>query len=279
MKCNICGAEMEDSYVFCLTCGAKLIKLPPEPDEYAPVPPEAPVAPWENYRESGDMPVPPEAPVTPSKNAFGFGEDYDVTANAPVPPETPTTPPDNTAAAPDIPAASFKDTFVPPEQPAAADIAAEETPESRPVIDGKETAAPPPIATATPPRFFDDNLVPVVSVGNWLATLLLLLLIPIAAAVIAGIAGSLIQNNWVANNLPGLVLIFAYLVIILFYAFNKRTNPSKRNFFRAAIIYTLIIIIILVAAVFALGALLMNYLEELGVQDIDQMMRLLETGL
>ncbi len=84
-----------------------------------------------------------------------------------------------------------------------------------------------------------------VSMGNWLGSLFLLLLTPIAISIINGIIASFVGSQHIVVTILSYVALFSPLVLALIWAFSPRVRPSKRNFFRAAIIFYLILIVII----------------------------------
>lgn len=130
------------------------------------------------------------------------------------------------------------------------------------------SAPPPPMSTVAPPSFFEDNLTPVVSVGHWLLALLILFLLPLAVAVICGIVSAYVAEP-ILIFILGLLPALSALILILVWAFNKRTNPSQRNFFRAYLILLIIGIIIGVAAVVFFANVFVDYLGSMGITELD----------
>jgi hypothetical protein len=128
-------------------------------------------------------------------------------------------------------------------------------------------------ASAAPaPRFFDDNLAPIVTTGHWLLTLILLTLLPVVAVVAAGIIGNLVDNVVVMSVLPPVAGLITFLLLVFIWAFNGRTNPSKRNFFRAYLLFILIMIVLTVALALALGSFIMTYMQQMGFTDMNQLL-------
>ena len=135
-------------------------------------------------------------------------------------------------------------------------------------------AAAPVVEEQKGPRFFDDDVAPIVSTGHWLLTLILLTLIPIAVSVAAGIACSLLFTD--SNTIALIVsaaLFVTTLIMMFIWAFNRRTNPSKRNFFRAYLIYTAIMIAVSIILTIVLLAVAMPYINQI-TQDLPDMMKL-----
>ena len=145
-----------------------------------------------------------------------------------------------------------------PAAPAAQNGADPAAPANQaPAANTPNQQTPPPPAPV--PSFFDDNLAPIVSTGHWLGTLLLLTLIPVAAGFVAGFVGSLLGNSTLATVLSVLASLTG-LIMCFVWAFSGRTNPSKRNYFRAVLIYTAIIVVAVIVLLIIFGAAIMSYL-------------------
>lgn len=151
----------------------------------------------------------------------------------------------------------------------AAAVTSAEQGESAQPVASPGAPVPPVVNPGAPngqpvlqPVFFDDNSAPIVTTGHWLATLLLLLVIPLVAGIVAAIISKLISGN--IGVLPSLVAAVIVLVMEFIWAFSKTTNPSKRNFFRAQLIYTAIIIVLTIILMLVLGAMMMNGALDLG---------------
>ncbi len=155
----------------------------------------------------------------------------------------------------------------------AAEAAAPAVEAAAPAVEAVNAAAP--VAEEQKgPRFFDDDVAPIVSTGHWLLTLILLTLIPIAVSVAAGIACSLLFTD--SNTIALIVsaaLFVTTLIMMFIWAFNRRTNPSKRNFFRAYLIYTAIMIAVSIILTIVLLAVAMPYINQI-TQDLPDMMKL-----
>jgi hypothetical protein len=93
-----------------------------------------------------------------------------------------------------------------------------------------------------PPQF-------VVGVGNWLGTMLLLMFVPLALLIVATVVGGYIGHEHIVTSILTILSGASSLILMLIWAFSRRTNPSKRNFFRAALILTLIMVVLTVALV------------------------------
>ena len=130
-----------------------------------------------------------------------------------------------------------------------------------------------PFETAAPvPQFFDDDLAPFVTTGQWLLTLILLVLLPIAAYVAAAIIGNLVDNAVVLTVLPPVASFITFLILVLVWAFGSRTNPSKRNFFRAYLLMILIMTVVVVVAALAFGSFITAYFQQMGVADLNHIL-------
>lgn len=122
----------------------------------------------------------------------------------------------------------------------------------------------PPQQPPQQPRFFDDNLTPIISVGNWLGTLFLLVLVPIALFIVTSIVSGAVGAQHIVTIILSIVASLSGLLMMFIFAFGKGFNPSKRNFFRAALILTLIFIVIFVILFFVASALLGAAFSQLG---------------
>ncbi len=179
---------------------------------------------------------------------------------------------------------SFANGFTPPMQsqsvqamysaPAASMPPVPPVPPAPPVQPASGSAAQ--AAAPLPTYFSAEQLYPPVSLGNWIGTFLLLFLIPLAAGALAFFAGSYIFSDSLWTSLLSLTPTVAYIVMIFIYAFNRKVNPSKRNFFRAALVLTLICIILVGILVAVFGAYLASYLGDVEnlqqVQQLEQLM-------
>ena len=88
---------------------------------------------------------------------------------------------------------------------------------------------------------FNENWAPIVKVGEWLGSLLILTLVPLALSIIAALVEQLMPSS-VLSSIISIVALLSGLIIVLCFAFSKRFNPSKRNFFKAYLILMLIMI-------------------------------------
>ncbi|NLF79734.1 MAG: zinc ribbon domain-containing protein [Clostridia bacterium] len=128
-----------------------------------------------------------------------------------------------------------------------------------------------PFETAEP-QFFDDDLAPFVTTGQWLLTLILLVVLPVAAYVAAAIIGNLVDNAVVLTVLPPVASFITFLILVLVWAFGGRANPSKRNFFRAYLLVILIMIVVTVVAALAFGSFIMAYFQQMGLADFNHIL-------
>ena len=92
---------------------------------------------------------------------------------------------------------------------------------------------------------FNENWAPIVKTGEWIGSLLIVCLVPLALSIIAALVEQLLGDGPVATVLSILAL-FSGLIIMLIFALGKRFNPSKRNFFKAYLIITVIMIVLLI---------------------------------
>ena len=97
-------------------------------------------------------------------------------------------------------------------------------------------------------RLFDENWAPIVKVGDWLGSLLILALVPIALSIIAALVGQLLGTG-VLSTILNVVALLSGLILTFYFAFGKRFNPSKRNFFKAYLILLVIAIIVCIVLV------------------------------
>ena len=125
---------------------------------------------------------------------------------------------------------------------------------------------------APAPQFFDDDLAPFVTTGQWFLTLLLMVLLPIAAYVLSAIIGNLVDNAVVLTVLPPVASFITFLILVLVWAFGGRTNPSKRNFFRAYLLLMLIMIVVAVVAALVFGSYIAAYYQQMGITDMNQIL-------
>lgn len=115
-----------------------------------------------------------------------------------------------------------------------------------------------------------DELAPIVKMGSWFGTLVLWFLIPLAVGVIAAIVSTVMPPYGIGRILSTILWIVAVLsslIFMLILAFNKRVNPSKRNFFKAYLLLCLILVAITIVLiiVFAItSASLLHDLPELS---------------
>ena len=267
MRCQICGAEMSDSNKFCLACGAKLVKE----DSPAAVAPQATATapPWASAPPAPAADAPQPAAAPPWASAPAESQPVAAAPSRPVEPAPGVEPaaavqPQTAPASQAIPATPAPTA---PSQPAAAAATgATGTAAKSDAFWGSATPAQSNAAyqpgAAPQPHFFDDNDAPVVSVGHWLYTLLLWILVPVAAVILAVFLGRVIGNQLVGN----ILLLVAYcsgLILMFVWAFNRRTNPSKKNFFRAVLIVTAILIVVIIVLWIIFGSIIMYYYNDM----------------
>ena len=268
MKCHICGADVREGSKFCMVCGAKLAEAPAAQPAVTTKPQaDAPWASAPAAKTTADAPWASAPAAKPQADApWASAPAAKPQADAPwasAPAAKPV------AAAQPEPAAQAE-TPVQPQpmveekpvaQPAANDAAksaafwGEALPASAPAQPQRTApakAAEPqreyqeaPAEEIPQPQFFEDNDAPVVSVGHWVYTLLLLILLPIAVASgFIFLCGVLRVPE--AANYASLVAAVISLILMFIWAFSKRTNPSKRNYFRAALIVTAILVVVII---------------------------------
>ncbi len=114
--------------------------------------------------------------------------------------------------------------------------------------------------------------VPVVSTGNWLATILIWTLLPIVFYVAFFI--------FTAAGLPAWALISAVLAggselaFTFIMAFHRRVNPNKRTFFRAMLILYAIYLAVFIILIIVLSIFFAANLEALQSVDLSQLVNL-----
>ena len=265
MRCQICGAEMSDNNKFCPACGAKVIReaapaasttAPPWASEPATPAANTTTPPWasEPAASAATTTTPPWAsePAAPAASEAKAAEPVQPAAQ----PTTaqPVAQPAQTEApaAPAQPAASATTSapaapHAPAVQPTAAAQSAAFWGNAAPATNNDASQQ----GTTPEPHFFDNNDAPIVSVGHWLYTIILWILLPIAAAFLVKFLGDIINNHNIYMALNYVALLTG-LILMFIWAFNKRTNPSKRNFFRALLIVTafLVLLGVILALVF-----------------------------
>ena len=116
---------------------------------------------------------------------------------------------------------------------AAAAAAVQPQPQPQPQPDPRQGA------------LFNENWAPIVKTGEWIGSLLIVFLVPLALSIIAALVEQLTDGGVVAAGVS-LIAVFSGLIIMLIFAFGKRFNPSKRNFFKAYLIITIIMIVVVV---------------------------------
>ncbi|MEG2212352.1 MAG: zinc ribbon domain-containing protein [Clostridiales bacterium] len=111
--------------------------------------------------------------------------------------------------------------------------------------------------------FSTEQLYLPVSIGNWIGTFVLLFLIPLAFGVIACFIGDYFLSDTIWSTVIALAPMVAYIAMLFIYAFNSKVNPSKRNYFRAILILSLILIIIVGILVVVFSSFLASYVGNL----------------
>lgn len=137
-------------------------------------------------------------------------------------------------------------------------------------------APPQPQPAQFQPRFFDDPVFPAVSVGNWLGSLLLLMLLPLALSIVAAVVSSYVGSDHIVSIVLFLLSAFAGVILMLIWAFSRRVNPSKRNFFRATLILMLIMIVLAVVLIIVATTVFSAQLAAMGIEDLEQLFLFLE---
>ncbi len=245
MICPNCRRNVADGSAFCENCG---IALPTETATNASPPAD-------KKPETEAAAIKPNA-VTPAPKAPANPFQPQAEANMPQPKAEANMPQPKAEA--NMP--QRRAVFDQPEMPAHPDIFAPR--------DGKQPPAPPTDGSqqaANPPRpafFAPDPLFPPVSVGNWILTFLLLLFVPLAvSALFYFIAASFLKSLfWL--DMSGLAAPIAYIIMLLIYAFCGKVNPSKRNFFRAVLIISLILLLVGGILLIVFGSYLLTYLND-----------------
>lgn len=252
MKCNQCGAEVDANYTFCPSCGAK-IDAEPETSANGLAAGEA-AAQAENAQPVQAEPTAAPQPVQPEPIAAPSTVEAEPTA----------------APQPVQPASSMagRDPFAP--QPAQDKPAGQPVPPTRPATAMGVIPPRPPL--------FEDKLAPVISVGSWLGTLLLLMLVPLALSILAGVVGSHVGAEHIVTTLLSIVAGLSSLILMFIWAFSKRVNPSKSNFFRAALILTLAMLIIAVVLAVLFATLFSGLFEEMTGNGLGELLRQYQLG-
>jgi len=114
---------------------------------------------------------------------------------------------------------------------------------------------PVPNATANgqvPPQqgsFFNNDLAPIVTVGSWIGTFLILLAVPLVLSILAGILSVFLDFYNPITLVVYLLASFSSIILMFYYAFSRKVNPSKRNMFRASLIMTAITVVLCIVIV------------------------------
>ncbi|MDO4582234.1 MAG: hypothetical protein Q4B96_06615, partial [Bacillota bacterium] len=139
-----------------------------------------------------------------------------------------------------------------------------------------QTAPPPAAPQGAPPatyvgaqhlrpNFFDDEAAPVVSVKHWLGSFALLMLLPLAVAIVGGLLNSFLGIELI-SIITAVLASLAPLILMLIWAFSKKTNPSKRNMFRATLILTLIVVVLVAALAAIVSSFFAPLLSEMALK-------------
>ena len=102
---------------------------------------------------------------------------------------------------------------------------------------------------SAPQPFFEDNLAPIVSVGSWFGSLALMTVIPLVFLVLSSLSPLILPQRFamlgsMVFSLAGALSLLIFLFVV---AFGKRFNPSKRNFFKAYLLFLLLIVVLSIA--------------------------------
>lgn len=112
------------------------------------------------------------------------------------------------------------------------------------------------------------QLYPVVTMGNWIRTLLIISLLPMALNLI-GAVFSLLGTVGLIVALPFyLVGSLMPLGLALYFAFSKKVNPSKRNFFKAYLIIGVIAIVLVLVLSVALAVLAVLFADSYLLEEL-----------
>lgn len=243
MNCPLCGNEISETNVFCPSCGTKL----PQPEPAAPETPHCPVCGLEVSAKDAfcvscgaklQQPA-EETPAEPAPAEANPVEEVPVTEAPVMEAPAPPTPAEAPQAAQTPPQQNFRDPF------------------------GPSTGE---VQDAAPVRpFFEDNLAPIVKTSSWFGTISAWVLIPLALMILGEVGAFFIPGK-VAITLPALGLILGgiYALVFLFVmAFSKRINPSKRNFFRAYLLWMLILLVLYIVLILLVIFLAPGIMESL----------------
>lgn len=129
---------------------------------------------------------------------------------------------------------------------AAAAVREQPGPEPQPEVDPRQRI------------LFNEDWAPIVKTGDWIGSLLIVSLVPLALSVIAGLVDQLIGSPHFVSTILYVVAALSGLLLTIWFAFGKRFNPSKRNFFKAYLILTIIAIVICIILAVVFAAFLVN---------------------
>ena len=223
MRCPNCGTEIGDESIFCLNCGTKL---------------QFSTNDTQKVSESVVPPVQQPTYIQPEQEPHAQGgigsEPVGMSEEAANQPGEPAPQPQQ----------NFRDPYGTPGGFAASGYDA--PPQKNPYVtpgtpNGPESR---PVQMGAP-----DDLAPIVKMGSWFGTLILWFLIPVAISVIAAGVSAVLPHHGIGGILATILWIVAALsslIFVLIMAFNKRVNPSKRNFFKAYLLLFLILLVVLI---------------------------------
>ncbi len=182
------------------------------------------------------------------------------------------TPLSSSATLPPLGSQPYNGTMVPPAAPNRP-----QQPLTPPAPAAKQYQAPiqpqPGFTPATPlpnqRQLFADIQAPIVSVGNWLGTFLLLMVIPLVLSTAIGVLAASVELPAPVNTLIMFLPALVYLIMIFGWAFGKKVNPSKRNMFKAGLILAAIMIVIGVVLAVVAGAMLASLFGDAFQNGVD----------
>lgn len=213
MNCPVCGADTGAATAFCPNCGSRIDATALGADSSPFTSPGAP---------------PPAAAASPGISDPPGGGSYAPPSNG----GGSYTPPGNGGGSYTPPGNGGGGSYAPPGGYGSPYASPANDNVTRPAVN----VTPPPGAAYPPLNSLGAG---VVSVKSWLGTLLLLMLVPLVLGVLAFLLGSLLESVLI-TTLLGLLSGLSSIILILIFAFSKKVNPSKRNFFKASLIMVLI---------------------------------------
>ena len=105
----------------------------------------------------------------------------------------------------------------------------------------------------------------IVSMGNWLATMLILFFAPVVLTIIASLFSAMLGPMHIVTTILLIIAGIAPLVLMFIFAFSGNVNPSKRNFFRASLILTAVVLVLCVVLYFVFKSMFTTLLGGLGL--------------